>query len=650
MSPRERALVGDVQRALLTHRPLVVREFVRALTEQRAAASSTQEESTRNAPPSGLGGLSLVDETQVEVDVEVSRAIEAIRSVAEYEMRELMTYTSALVGDMDVARDYNPLRPEVHRPLDVGSRAGTAAAAALPAGLHAHACMPLAQLVRKAYAGACARLESMGVEPAVYRTIIVFGSRRGKGQQDAFFDPQANRAEQSTPLPGPSRPPAAANPRRRQPPPPHRRARGCRWNRCWRAPTSCCATCPKATATSASACATCSSQQMLASAEKAADRELIDLLGRLFDTVLGDRRLARHPEPGVAPAGAGAAAVAARPGHAGQLHHPVWLLMDRIALQGELHPPPGDPERTRMLRFMHGLLDTLAQEQARDADAFRWARERVPPTNARASSSAAGRPKPNCTACSRWKTRSWPAARRPPARARSTSASSTPCPPTCWTTWWPPALRKATRPTTARSGWMNSRRSGEWVHMFMQGAWVNAQLLWYGRNREYWLFGDGASANTWAIRRGASSACCRCSLLTTLVPRSLIRDAAGRVLQQPGELTTSAAGTDAAGGTHWRSASAASPRPWRDSAENSVMPMSACSPASVGQHVLGRASALSASRRLSLSALVSSTSSRTSPVATRGAISSSSWRSRSVKPRRESTICTTPCRLRRTTR
>ena len=60
------------------------------------------------------------------------------------------------------------------------------------------------------------------------------------------------------------------------------------------------------------------------------------------------------------------------------------------------------------------------------------------------------------------------------------------------------------------------------------------------------------------------------------------------------------------------------------------------------------ASAAAASLRLSLSALVSSTSSLTSPLPTRGAMKLSSWRSRSVKPRRESIISTMPLRLRRT--
>jgi hypothetical protein len=536
MSPRERLLVGDVMRSLNTNRPLVVREFVRALTEQ-VQRELDPEDSTRHALPSGLGGLSLVDEGQVDVDVEISRAIEAIRSVAEHELREVMSYTSALVGDMDVASDYNPLRPEV-----IG-RALWQAAQALPLqrayhlAFMRHACLPLAQLMRKAYAGACARLESMGVEPAVYRTIIVFGSQRTRGQHDAFFDPGSNRADATVPLPGPGgRQPGAGG--------------------------------LAAPAASASAATTAmrpsldqvltrtdellrdlgangdrhqretlrqlQQQQMVASADKPADRELVELISQLFDTLLGDRRLEPDIQNLVSRLQAPALRLALRdPSLLDNQTHPLWLVMDRIALQGELHPPPGDPQRTAMLRYLHGLMDTLAQEQARDADAFRWALERVLAYERTRFEQRRGAAEAELHSLQ--------------ALEDQTVAGGPP--PTS-----PGALDighldtvpadllddlSAAGPGDGHPGdgaqWLMNRRSGEWVHMFMQGSWVNAQLLWYGCHREYWLFGDGASANTWAIRRGALERLLDVQLLTALTPRSLIREAAGRVLRKLGD-------------------------------------------------------------------------------------------------------------------
>jgi Protein of unknown function (DUF1631) len=534
MTPRERSLVADVARALMANRPLLVREFARSLAEQ-VHQELDGSDSSRRPPPSTLGGLSLVDETQVEVDVELSRTIEAIRSVAEAELRELMSYTSALVGDMDVARDYNPFRPEVL------GRALWDAAQVLPLqrayqlAFMRQACMPMAQLVRKAYAGACARLESQGVEPAVYRTIIVFGSRRAPGQQDPFFDPAVNRVESTTPLPGPGgRPPPAE---------------------------------PPALARAAAAASPASEgprlsldqvlsrteelmrnlpadgdprrrehlrnlqrQQMVDSAEKSADRELIDLIGRLFDAVLGDRRLALDMQNLVSRLQAPALRLALRDAAVlDNYTHPLWLLMDRIALQGDLHPAPGDPERTRMLRFMHGLLDTLAQEQARDSDAFRWGRERVMTYERARFEQRRGAAEAELHSLQLLEDQV-AAGGPPPTSPGALDVGQLDTVPSELIDHLP-ATSPLDDDDSEAAQWLLSRRSGEWVRMFMQGAWVNAQLLWYGRHREYWLFGDGASANTWAIRRRALERMLQMELLGTLTARSLIRDAAGRVLR-----------------------------------------------------------------------------------------------------------------------
>jgi hypothetical protein len=506
-----------------------VREFVRALTEQ-VQHDIDDVESTKRPAPSTLGGLSLVDESQVEVDVELSRVIEAIRSVAEHELRELMSFTSALVGDMDVARDYNPFRP------DVIGRALWDAAQCLPLqrayqlSFMRHACMPLAQLVRKSYAGACSRLESMGVEPAVYRTIIVFGSRRTQGQQDAFFDPNANRVESSTPMPGPSgRPrivdatavaptpepgtprlsleqvlsrtdemlrnlPADGDPRRRE----HLR--------------------------------NLQRQQMVYSAASSADRELIELMSRLFDAVLGDRRLALDMQNLVSRLQAPALRLALRdPATLDNYTHPVWLLMDRVALQGDLHPPAGDPERIRMLRFMHGLMDTLAQEQARDSDAFRWARERVMTYERARFDQRRGAAEAELHSLQSLEDQVVAGGTLPTSPGALDVGQLDTVPSELLDDL--SAHAAFDDPAADPAQWLQNRRSGEWVRMFMQGAWVHAQLLWYGRHREYWLFGDGASANTWAIRRRALERMLQMQLLTSVTPRSLIRDAASRVLR-----------------------------------------------------------------------------------------------------------------------
>jgi hypothetical protein len=582
MNARQRTQLADVQRAMGSHRPLLVREFVRALTDhvQQELAGG---DSTRNPLPTGPGALSLVDESQVEVDVELSRVIEAIRSVAEHELRELMTFVSALVGDMDVARDYNPFRPEVlGRSLWEAARAMPIGQVSQLAFVH-HACMPMAQLLRKSYAGASSRLEGMGVEPAVYRTIIVFGSRRSSGQQDSFFDPQANRAESTTPLAGPGGR-RTDTPRSVQAPdivldgapspgPAPAAADSSRAGRGGSGVGAAPASGPAGSTTakqspSAPGAATSppaaprlsleqvlartdemlrnlppdgdrhrrdhlrnlQRQQMVASASSAADRELIELIGRLFDAVLGDRRLEVDMQGLVSRLQSPAIRLALRdPATLDNYTHPVWLLMDRMALQGDLHPPPGDPERTRMLRFMHGLMDTLSQEQSRDSDAFRWARERVMSYERSRFEQRRGAAEAELHSLQALEDRSMAGGPPPTIPGALDVGQLDTVPADLLDTLL--AAQQADEPPSDAAQWLTVRRSGEWVRMFMQGAWVNAQLLWYGRHREYWLFADGASANTWAVRRRALERMLQMQLLSSLAPRSLIRDAASRVLR-----------------------------------------------------------------------------------------------------------------------
>jgi hypothetical protein len=67
------------------------------------------------------------------------------------------------------------------------------------------------------------------------------------------------------------------------------------------------------------------------------------------------------------------------------------------------------------------------------------------------------------------------------------------------------------------------------VRLLMQGRWVQAQLLWPGDKKEVYLFGDGASDATWAVRRGALLLMHAGGLAKPLKMRSLVGSAAARV-------------------------------------------------------------------------------------------------------------------------
>ena len=59
--------------------------------------------------------------------------------------------------------------------------------------------------------------------------------------------------------------------------------------------------------------------------------------------------------------------------------------------------------------------------------------------------------------------------------------------------------------------------------------------MWAGERREVWLFGDGASDATWAVRRRALLAMHTGALMKTLRQRSLLKSAAARVHKQLAE-------------------------------------------------------------------------------------------------------------------
>ena len=80
--------------------------------------------------------------------------------------------------------------------------------------------------------------------------------------------------------------------------------------------------------------------------------------------------------------------------------------------------------------------------------------------------------------------------------------------------------------------WLDSLVPGDWVRLFLQGRWVHVALLWPGERREIWLFGDGASDATWAVRRGALLMLHDAKLGKKLKQRSIVGTAAVRVQSQ----------------------------------------------------------------------------------------------------------------------
>ena len=281
--------------------------------------------------------LALIDEADVAVDIEIARCTQAVKLQAEVVLRELQTYTSALVNDANVSRDTNPFRPErMVRALWDGVQQLPMARPLMAAFLQ-DAAQPLATTLQRAYAAACRRLEEQGVEPASYRTIVTSGSTIW-GQTGARYqvpdDLHTLRTSMPMPLqdePVPRVPPLAAAGK------------------------------PGAGAATGG--------------PTAPDPQLIELLARLFEAIQGDLQLAPDTVALMQRLQPTALRVALRdPTLLDRYDHALWRFMDQLAHDLSLCAPA---QRMRLLGLGRNLVDHLAGIDARDSHGFAWALERL---------------------------------------------------------------------------------------------------------------------------------------------------------------------------------------------------------------------------------------------------------------------------------
>lgn len=339
---------GDPTRVLKMHRSELT---ARALAVLRASAqedlqallprtapltmlspgdSPPQRPPALHSPPDHAASLALIDEAEVAVDIEIARCVQAIKLQAEIVLRELQTYTSALVNDANVARDTNPFRPErmVHA-LWAGVQM-LPLSRVLMATFLGDAAQPLATTLQRAYGAACRRLEDQGVTPASHRTIVntghtTWGHTTGRyrvpddlrGLRDSFGVVPAAVA------------PAAAAPR------------------------------PAAEA----------------GATGAADPALTELLTRLFESIQTDSQLApdtvallQRLQPTALRVALHDASLLDRYDHA------LWRFMDQLAHDLTLAAPS---QRLRLLGLGRNLVDHLATTDLSDSHGFAWALERL---------------------------------------------------------------------------------------------------------------------------------------------------------------------------------------------------------------------------------------------------------------------------------
>lgn len=516
MSPTARAIAGDLMARLQQCRQTMGDYYLRSLKLQ-VAATLRGEPGGNAAAPASRGGapmaLSLVDEGEVAVDVEISHVIETIRSVAEYELRELQTFTAALVGDMDVARDHNPFRPETH------ARALWAAAQALPMSrghqiaFMRHAALPLAQVLRKTFAAASSRLEASGIEPASHRTLILpSGSRRNRPTgPEGSFAPDLLSIRDAMPV---KAPPASAAPQTLE-------------AVLAKADTQLRDLPPETRPADFDALRAEMRRLLVESAPSAVDQQVVELVTRLFDGILADPALAPDIRLLLARLQAPALRVALRdPKALDKQAHPVWLFADQVAFYNDILPALGSGERERVLRTVQGLVEHVIAEEQQTAQLYHWALERL-------RHQERLRLEQRCQA----EAAHIQALQALEQSVTASQAARTSLPGTIDVGQLDTVPAELIDHVPAGLGgsaqdWLSAQNAGAWLRLFLQGRWIHAQLLWLGPRGEIALLGDCDSAATWAVRRGALLRLHTEGLLSTLVARSLVRRAARRIMRQ----------------------------------------------------------------------------------------------------------------------
>jgi hypothetical protein len=202
-----------------------------------------------------------------------------------------------------------------------------------------------------------------------------------------------------------------------------------------------------------------------------ADRQAIELVSRLFDAMLTDEPCA--PGRGfadLAPARPGHAPGPARPSLLDKGEHPLWNFINRSGLRPKC-PPTRRPGTLQLLKVAQGTIDQLASEPEQNTGLYRWAARAagtVPGQAPDAPAGVAGQPG------------------RGAAEAGRQAVYGSAVPSTMHGTLDVPQLDTvpahlmddyATAPDAPAQAedWLSRLRPGDWVRIFLQGRWVQAQ-------------------------------------------------------------------------------------------------------------------------------------------------------------------------------
>lgn len=371
-SAREERLVrSEVMESLLSSTPEFTQLFTDKLREIVTHELGGRLQSTASGSQGDTTGFDLVDESQVEADIEISRATQAIDQAAEWELRELQTFTSALAGQTHVIANSNPLRPAVY-----AQALWHAACAITPRLTHRRLLLRtvagcLAGQLKLSWAAACTRLEGQGIEPSAYKTTVFPSSAAPDAVKAKRADTQrldhllsrmpGGASGGGAPPSGPSTngPNVSAG------------AQGARFSAAFEQALQSIEVLLRSHAAAGPGAVSGGhnpplplhehSTSLADHAADGIDRQIVELLSRLFEAVLSDDQLSAATRAVLARLQVSALRVAL--GDATMLEsdqHPVWQLMNRIAAAAGLWPRSDDPRTAQLLEFSESLAAQIA--------------------------------------------------------------------------------------------------------------------------------------------------------------------------------------------------------------------------------------------------------------------------------------------------
>src|SRR5258706_211135 len=341
LSPTDREHYYELVQALPKHKPAFVRTFSDALRQVVLAdllGTDTGNDSgtaTGTSTTATLRELQLMDETCVESDIEISSASQLISGSAEWELRELQTFTATLAGQTHVTSDVNPLRPLAYaRALWDAACAVSGATGQRIILLRISAGVMSGQL-KKQCASACTRLEAQGVEPGLYRTVVLAPGRAIHRAPTHDLTQPGALEEILSSMPGsPSQKLVASGPQARVM---HPQSPAFEYA-LTQLEGMLSHAMPPGSAASMAPQLREHRATLLASTRETVDRQIVELLSRLFESLLSDLRLPPAYRSVMARLQVSALRVALVDTTMVQVHdHPVWRLMHRIGSAAETY-------------------------------------------------------------------------------------------------------------------------------------------------------------------------------------------------------------------------------------------------------------------------------------------------------------------------